>query len=248
MNDLAIGLVVIGIMGGAVGLMYYYGLFDAKRAGSGSVPGADMGASGPSAREVADMFGIPGLRTGVSEPDLFGNPIASPVPEIDLGGVFGVGIPAPGFAPSTGQPVAAGQSARDRAWGLSDADVLAKTLWGEARGEGLAGMQAVAAVIVNRVKSRRYPNTVKGVCLQPWQFSMWNPDDHNGEAAMKMRRGDSTVYDRCLDVAADAIAGRVADPTGGALHYAVTGLNPYWAKDATVSAQIGRHTFYTGVA
>lgn len=243
MDNLTLGLVVIGIMGGVAGVMYYYGLFDTKP--PAGLPGGNPG--GVTGNAAADYLGVPGWKSSPSETDLFGN-VSNPVSGIDLGGVFGGGGAASSFAPVPGQPVAAELSARDRAWGLSDVDVLAKTLWGEARGEGLAGMNAVAAVIVNRVRARSYPSTVKGVCLQPWQFSMWNPDDPNGEKAMTMREGDSTVYDQCLSVARNAIAGRVDDPTGGALHYAVTGLNPYWATGATVSATIGRHTFYTGVA
>ena len=70
---------------------------------------------------------------------------------------------------------------------LPVAEVLARTLYGEARGEGLPGIEAVACVILNRVafaKARgRYwwGNTVSQVCLKPGQFSCWNAGDrfHN---------------------------------------------------------------------
>jgi|GEM_PF-1301260 N-acetylmuramoyl-L-alanine amidase len=247
MDNVTLGIIVIGMVGGAVGVMYWAGLFDGASGKGGTVnPG---GATGD---EAADLLGVPGWKSGVTQDDLFGGnsfaPISNPVSGIDLGDLFGGASQPSNGGAGTGQPAPADLTARERAWGLPDLDVLAKTLWGEARGEGLAGMNAVAAVIVNRVKSRRYPSTVKGVCLQPWQFSMWNEDDPNGEHAMSMRPGDSASYDQCLAVARAAIAGRVADPTGGALHYAVSGLNPYWAADAKISAQIGRHTFYVGVA
>ena len=58
-------------------------------------------------------------------------------------------------------------------------DLLARTIFGEARGEGRAGMEAVAWVVMNRVNSSRYPNTVAGVVFQEWQFSAFNTNDPN---------------------------------------------------------------------
>ncbi len=64
-------------------------------------------------------------------------------------------------------------------------DVLARTLWGEARGEGSTGMEAVASVILNRVEvaKRRghywWGNKIIQVCQKPYQFSCWNKQDPN---------------------------------------------------------------------
>jgi len=60
-----------------------------------------------------------------------------------------------------------------------DREILARTLWGEARGEGIDGMRAVAHVILNRVADARWPGTVAEVCLQPSQFSAWLERDAN---------------------------------------------------------------------
>ena len=66
-----------------------------------------------------------------------------------------------------------------------EADVLARTIWGEARGEGLEGMRAVANVILNRVKIAELKNgfwwgsNIIQVCQKPYQFSCWNRSDPN---------------------------------------------------------------------
>ena len=60
---------------------------------------------------------------------------------------------------------------------------MAKTIWGEARGEGLRGMQAVANVIMNRVdRGGWYGASIKDVVLKPLQFSCWNrSEEHTSE-------------------------------------------------------------------
>jgi len=61
-----------------------------------------------------------------------------------------------------------------------DRDILARTLWGEARGEGLAGQIAVAWTIRNRVFDGKakswWGEGYAGVCLKPWQFSCLEPE------------------------------------------------------------------------
>tara|TARA_R110002074_G_scaffold67298_1_gene158502 strand:- start:1681 stop:2238 length:558 start_codon:yes stop_codon:yes gene_type:complete len=129
----------------------------------------------------------------------------------------------------------------------SEADWLARTIWGEARGEGLVGMQAVANVIMNRVRSSRFPSTVQGVVLAPWQFSMWNAGEPNGERAANVTIADSN-FKTAVDVANAAIAGGLSDLTGGALHYYANYIAaPSWAKTASSQSAIGRHIFLVGV-
>ncbi len=67
-----------------------------------------------------------------------------------------------------------------------EADVLARTLWGEARSEGHVGMEAVASVVLNRVKVARdhggkywWGANIVQVCQKPYQFSCWNRSDPN---------------------------------------------------------------------
>lgn len=131
----------------------------------------------------------------------------------------------------------------------NDTDILARTIWGEARGEGSAGMQAVAAVIMNRVAiSKKFRNfwwglDLQEICRKPYQFSCWNRDDPNFE---KLRRVDSNdlYFATALRIAARAANGLLPDPTMGATHYHAAGITPHWTRGEKPCAVIGRHIFY----
>lgn len=127
--------------------------------------------------------------------------------------------------------------------------ILAKTIWGEARGEGRAGMEAVASVIMNRtLLGGWWGDEVIEVCLKRQQFSAWNANDPNRDKMDALKPGDNAAYDMALDIADKAISGDLADTTGGATHYHTTAISPNWAAGATETARIGSHVFYTGVA
>ena len=71
-------------------------------------------------------------------------------------------------------------------------DAMARTAWGEARGEGKEGMQAVLNVIMNRVQAGSwYGATPKEVCQKPAQFSVWNKSDPNYSPMLKVNDSDS---------------------------------------------------------
>ena len=131
-------------------------------------------------------------------------------------------------------------------------DVLARTLWGEARGEPIAGIEAVAAVVANRARIAAerggwwWGATIRDVCLKPWQFSCWNSGDPNRPRLLAVGRGDP-VFETCVRIARRAALGLLADPTGGATHYHAVGVGPYWAAGRSPSAVIGRHLFYNDV-
>ena len=131
-------------------------------------------------------------------------------------------------------------------------DVLARTLWGEARGESEIGMVAVAAVIANRTRAQRvkWGLTVEAVCKAPKQFSCWNPPLPNDDAAKNnydsmLKVGpESPLFARCLKIARKTLRGDIADPTHGADHYYNPALAaPDWAQGQTPVATIGRHLF-----
>lgn len=134
-----------------------------------------------------------------------------------------------------------------------DLEMAARTVWMEARGEGVPGMQAVAWVIVNRFKSNKWfaGQTLTACVLMPSQFSCWNTNDKNRGEMAKLGDQDLTLMDarRCVN---RALSGLYADPTFGATHYLALGiignLVPGWVKGATKTGQIGNHTFYTNVA
>lgn len=131
-------------------------------------------------------------------------------------------------------------------------DALARTLYGEARGEPVRGKEAVAAVIVNRVRRAQarsgywWGNTIEEVCLRPWQFSCWNPGDPNLAKILAVEPGNR-VFDCCIRIARRAAGGFLADPTDGATHYHARNTTPPWARDREPSAVIGSHLFYNSV-
>lgn len=134
----------------------------------------------------------------------------------------------------------------------TDEDILARTLYGEARGEGLAGLEAVAAVILNRVafSSRRgkywWGNTVGEVCRKPWQFSCWNDNDPNSRL-IALVNDDDKVFGLCRRIARRAIAGVLPDATCGATHYHHRSLRPRWSEGKIPCAEIGHHLFYNDI-
>jgi N-acetylmuramoyl-L-alanine amidase len=103
--------------------------------------------------------------------------------------------------------------------------VLGLTLWGEARGESVAGRVAVAWVIKNR--SKAWQTSIADVCLSPGQFSCWNPgNDANhrevmARAALVMtgKIPADANWLETLRIADDVLGGRMSDPTNGALYY-----------------------------
>lgn len=133
-----------------------------------------------------------------------------------------------------------------------DVDILARTVYGEARGEPARGKEAVAAVVMNRVRRARnrggywWGDTVARVCRKPRQFSCWNEADPNRAKILAVEAGHR-VFDSCLRIARRAIAGTLKDPTNGATHYHADGVCPPWSAGRAPSAEIGRHRFYNNV-
>lgn len=130
---------------------------------------------------------------------------------------------------------------------FSEVNVLARTLYGEARGESWGGMEAVALVILNRALDRtRWPNRVREVCLQPKQFSCWNVGDPNREIILRSASvlGKDERYQLCLLMAQLALNGELHDFTRGANHYHARGTKPYWADRHKVALTLGNHVFY----
>ena len=124
-------------------------------------------------------------------------------------------------------------------------DVLARTIWGEARGEPPGGMEAVASVVMNRANHPRWwGHSVIGVCRAPSQFSCWSSGDPNLPQLLAVTVDDPD-FARALHIARVAVAGDLPDTTGGADSYAdLRYCRPDWAGTARRTAHIGNHTFF----
>lgn len=122
-------------------------------------------------------------------------------------------------------------TAGSQAASSNDITLLARAVYGEARGEPYAGQVAVAAVILNRVDDSRFPNTISGVIFQPGAFTA--VDD--GQIWL-------TPNETAYRAARDALNGW--DPSGNALYY----FNPHTATSSWIwtrpqVVQIGKHIF-----
>lgn len=130
----------------------------------------------------------------------------------------------------------------------ADADILARTIYGEARSGGRTLMSAVASTILNRVaKQTWYGLTIAEVCKKPWQYSCWNKNDPNCEIITNVDESD-TIFCVAESVAEQATASNLSDSTGGATHYYSTTIpEPHWAQGHTPCASIGNMLFYNDI-
>ncbi|WP_137179455.1 cell wall hydrolase [Roseomonas sp. AR75] len=129
------------------------------------------------------------------------------------------------------------------------AEVLALTLWGEAAHRPVRAMEAVASVVMTRVRLAAAPGGpahlgrgVAGVCRAPFQFACWHPGHPRHRALAELR--EDAALGACSRIAARAIAGALPDPTAGATHYHEECVLPRWALGATPSAALGGLVFY----
>lgn len=120
---------------------------------------------------------------------------------------------------------------------LTDIELLALLIAGEADGEPLTGIVAVACVPVERLRRGRWGGNLRQVMLQRWQFSTFN-DDH-------WRRFTDRMATYAI-VARLAIDGRLRSPFPDATHYHAVAVSPYWitAQKMRHLGQVGAHVFY----
>ncbi|MCJ8203577.1 cell wall hydrolase [Pseudomonas sp. RGM2987] len=134
-----------------------------------------------------------------------------------------------------------------------DRDILARTVWAEARGEGFAGQIAVAWAIRNRVEDGRenswWGEGYADVCQKPYQFSCWNKNDPNYPFLSGIRQIPFRELAQCRIAADQVIDGRVSDPTCGATHYYALSIQvvPGWAAKAKQTLLLGHHIFFSDV-
>ncbi|MGV6802522.1 MAG: cell wall hydrolase [bacterium] len=120
---------------------------------------------------------------------------------------------------------------------------LAEALYYEAMGESVIGQMGVADVILNRVKSPLYPDTICGVVYQGstrqtgCQFSFTCDGSLN-------RKRNQKKYAELNDMAGAVMAGIHLPVSRNATHYHADYVKPYWAANLTPTTSIGAHKFY----
>jgi spore germination cell wall hydrolase CwlJ-like protein len=127
-----------------------------------------------------------------------------------------------------------------------DRDYMIRTIVFEAADESEEGKIAVAYVILNRIKSGGWGDSIKGVVTSPWQFEPWMTRREEIEKLSP----DAPSYKNAAQIADAVLAGQVPDPTAGAMYFLNPtvvrerrgGSLPSWAQGE--GQPIGNHTFY----
>jgi len=135
-------------------------------------------------------------------------------------------------------------------------ECLAKNIYFEARGESVQGQVAVSHVVLNRVKSKRFPNTICGVVKQG-VASSWYLEHHNKVVPARHMCQFSWYCDgkpdhpinvdawvRSVKIASDVMRGIHSDITGGAMWYHADYVSPNWCDDFQHVRSIDTHRFY----
>ena len=128
-------------------------------------------------------------------------------------------------------------------------DTLAQTLLGEARGEGKAGLYAIACIVKRRMELKSYPNTAMTVCLEPSQFDYWTQrkrvkwDDQNRANVRRLMKGNTELvrYAKMLAININRVD---LNYTKNADHYCTLDTHNYWTKGNKPVAIIGQHKFF----
>ncbi|MGD9816318.1 MAG: cell wall hydrolase [Hyphomonadaceae bacterium] len=120
---------------------------------------------------------------------------------------------------------------------------LSQAIYYEARGETQRGQVAVAEVIMNRVASRHYPNSICGVVYQGSHRATGCQFTFTCDGSLRHQpRG--RAWDRAQRVATAVMSGYARPLTQHATHYHTTGVNPVWNSGLVRTTQIGVHVFY----
>ena len=119
---------------------------------------------------------------------------------------------------------------------------LATAIFFEARSEGIAGKEAVANVIINRVNDDRYPDTVCGVVNEPKAFS-YTHDGRHDDPTLHTGPLDQSAWGTSQNVAKGALRGNLMGIVS--THYHTLDVLPFWASEYSIDGVVGNHIFYT---
>ncbi|MBV9994998.1 MAG: cell wall hydrolase [Caulobacteraceae bacterium] len=146
------------------------------------------------------------------------------------------------FAAPLLQPISTRPAQARALVGGRDLDCLAAAVYYEARGESAEGQEAVAQVVLNRVRSPAFPNTVCGVVYQgatrgACQFSFACDGQADNPREPK-------AWAKAKAVAGRALAGHVMSEVGRATHFRLASLGADWGDRMVRLAQVGQHIFF----
>ena len=191
----------------------------------------EVGSSGAAVTKVQQKLIQWGYLSGTADGKYGEKTRAAVVAFQRKNGLTADGRVGPATAKAMGVTLSGGATAASAGVISADHRLLSRLVYAEARGESYKGQVAVAAVVLNRVSSASFPNTISGVIYQSGAFSCVSNGSINNTP-------DATA----IRAARDALNGW--DPTGGCLYY----YNPkatsdQWIRTRTVKTVIGNHRF-----
>jgi hypothetical protein len=207
----------------------------------------------PAMRELARRHD-----PGLNQPDTWGRPEGWA--SLDLRNVPDLGLSVDegdGAAPEIAQEVNAlrpfsGLPIRPMRPFVLTADVgdrtravhcMAQAIYYEAAREPLKGQQAVAQVVLNRMRHPAYPKSVCGVVFQGAARATGCQFTFTCDGSLRWAP-QTDLWRRAEDVARKALAGYVDRDVGSATHYHASYVAPYWAPTLVKMTQVGAHIFY----
>ena len=133
----------------------------------------------------------------------------------------------------------------------NDYHCLASNIYWEARNQSLSGKVAVGQVVLNRVDSERFPDTICNVVTQTKFYPSGRIDLHDcqfswycdGKSDVPLEK-EMSIYEESFELAVELVEKRPMDFTEGATHYHSTKVNPYWADSLERITRIDDHIFY----
>ncbi|HEV2531447.1 cell wall hydrolase [Phenylobacterium sp.] len=216
-------------------------------------PGGQRQAAAPQARLTSARLSVAQLQklAGGADPAALGlaqgpapiNPLPAPgsvQATGDRAEQLNAGRPFAGLPIQPMRPFVLKTDAPDQARAVH---CLAQAVYYEAAREPLKGQQAVAQVVLNRVRHPAYPKSVCGVVYQGASLPTGCQFTFTCNGALRWRpEGD--LFARAEGVAKKALAGYVDKDVGPATHYHAAYVAPYWAPTLIKMTQVGQHIFY----
>lgn len=129
-----------------------------------------------------------------------------------------------------------------------DRDILARTIYGEARGEPYEGKVAIGRTVISRFMAKRWfsGKSIAATAQKAWQYSCWNRNDPN---RAKLLAASNAKLATCLRAADAALAGEGPEWLAGCTHYYAPAVVdcPKWALGKTPAGKIGGHLFFKDI-
>lgn len=157
--------------------------------------------------------------------------------EAQIGGGITVPVPKPERDALTAI------AAQPKPRGQANWQCLAEAIYFEARSEPPDGQRAVAEVILNRVESRRYPNSICRVIAQGAHLRNRCQFSYNCDGVPEYI-AEPRAYAAATRLAKEMLAAKERPLTDGATHYHAVYVQPPWSRRMTRTARIGSHLFY----